>query len=127
MSQKNKDKIRILIADDEMEFASTLVSRLELRNFEVRMVNSGLDALEAIEEKQPDVLLLDLKMPDLDGLEVLARLRENYPDLQVIILTGHGSFEAGREGMELGAYDYLMKPVDLNRLIEVVQAACDSK
>lgn len=122
---KNKETegIRILIADDEVEFASTLVARLELRKFQVRMVNSGGEALAEIEKDTPDVLLLDLKMPDLDGLEVLAKLRENYPHLKVIILTGHGSFEAGREGMELGAFDYIMKPVDLNRLIEIVKTA----
>jgi len=117
-------QIHILIADDEREFASTLVTRLELRKFRARMVNSGEEALTAIEQDTPDILLLDLKMPDLDGLEVLARLRESYPQLKVIILTGHGSFQAGREGMELGAYDYIMKPVDLNRLIEIIRNAC---
>lgn len=119
--------IKLLIADDEQEFASTLVARLQLRNFKVSMVTSGIDALEALENDLPDVMLLDLKMPDLDGLEVLARLRVKYPKLQVIILTGHGSFEAGKEGMELGAYDYIMKPVDLNRLIEIVQAAYEAR
>lgn len=124
MTQNDQERIKILIADDEVEFASTLVTRLELRNFRTSMVSSGEEALAAVEKELPDVLLLDLKMPDLDGLEVLARLREKYPLLKVIILTGHGSFEAGREGMELGAYDYIMKPVDLNRLIEIVREAC---
>ena len=129
MENNEKDKgIRILVADDEVEFASTLVTRLQLRKFQARMVNSGIDALAAIDEEEPDILLLDLKMPDLDGLEVLAKLRESYPHLKVVILTGHGSFEAGREGMELGAFDYIMKPVDLNRLIAIVKSACgDSK
>ncbi|WP_217909556.1 response regulator [Desulfosediminicola flagellatus] len=127
MTQNNHDMIKLLIADDEQEFASTLVARLELRNFKVSMVTSGMEALEALEKDLPDVMLLDLKMPDLDGLEVLARLRVKYPKLQVIILTGHGSFEAGKEGMELGAYDYIMKPVDLSRLIEIVQAAYEAK
>lgn len=126
-NNENNTPIRILIADDEVEFASTLLARLELRKFEARMVNSGEAALAAIEEELPDILLLDLKMPDLDGLEVLARLRKNYPDLKVVILTGHGSFESGREGMELGAFDYIMKPVDLNRLIEIVKAACGDR
>lgn len=126
MTQKKSEKIKLLIVDDEFDFASALVARLELRNFAVRMVTSGSDALDAVETETPDVLLLDLKMPDLDGLEVLAILRENNPDLKTIILTGHGSFEAGREGMELGAYDYIMKPVDLRKLIEVVRAAHDS-
>lgn len=124
MKNNSNEKIKILVADDEVEFASTLVTRLELRSFQARMVNSGGDALAAIEKECPDILLLDLKMPDLDGLEVLAKLRESYPLLKVIILTGHGSFEAGREGMALGAYDYIMKPVDLTRLIEIIRAAC---
>ena len=127
MKNTSNEKIQILVADDEVEFASTLVTRLELRNFKARMVNTGGDALAAIEKERPDILLLDLKMPDLDGLEVLAKLRESYPLLKVIILTGHGSFEAGREGMALGAYDYIMKPVDLTRLIEIIRAACGNQ
>lgn len=116
-----------MIADDEIEFASTLVARLRLRNFAATMTNSGKATLSAIEKNQPDVLVLDLKMPDLDGLEVLASLHEKYPALAVIILTGHGSFEAGRRGMELGAYDYIMKPVDLNLLMEKIEGAFQSK
>jgi DNA-binding NtrC family response regulator len=123
MTQMEQSNLTVLIADDEIEFASTLVARLKLRNFQATMVNSGKAALAAIEEEQPDVLILDLKMPDLDGLEVLASLKENYPDLAVIILTGHGSFEAGRQGMELGAYDYIMKPVDLNLLLVKIEDA----
>ena len=123
MMQIDRKKLKVLIADDEIEFAATIVTRLKLRNFSASMANSGKAALAAIEEEQPDVLLLDLKMPDLDGLEVLASLKESYPDLAVIILTGHGSFEAGRQGMELGAYDYIMKPVDLKILMEKIEGA----
>lgn len=127
MTPTNKDTLKVLIADDEIEFASTIVARLNLRKFAASMVNSGKAALAAIEQEPPDVLLLDLKMPDLDGLEVLASLKEKYPNLAVIILTGHGSFEAGRQGMELGAYDYIMKPVDLNLLIGKIEEAFQSK
>ncbi len=123
LNEAEPPKIKLLIADDEQEFAATLLARLELRNFDVTTVASGTEAIAAVEEAMPDVMVLDLKMPDLDGLEVLAQLRKKYSDLKVIILTGHGSFEAGREGMELGAFDYLMKPVDLNKLIEVVRDA----
>ncbi len=104
MTQTEQNNLTVLIADDEIEFASTLVARLKLRNYQATMTNSGKATLTAIDQKQPDVLVLDLKMPDLDGLEVLASLQEKYPSLAVIILTGHGSFEAGRRGMELGAY-----------------------
>jgi DNA-binding NtrC family response regulator len=127
MTQTEQNNLTILIADDEIEFASTLVARLRLRNFKASMTNSGKATLAAIDENQPDVLVLDLKMPDLDGLEVLASLQEKYPALAVIILTGHGSFEAGRRGMELGAYDYVMKPVDLNLLMEKIEGAFQSK
>ena len=123
MIKANRDSIKVLIADDEVEFASTLVTRLQLRSFETTMVNSGEAALAAIQQSQPDVVLLDLKMPDIDGLEVLARLKQDYPHIKVIILTGHGSLEAGQEGMKLGAYDYVMKPVDLMRLIEKIEGA----
>lgn len=123
MIEKTNKNIKVLIADDEVEFASTLKTRLELRNFLTDHVNSGKAALEAVAREKPDVLLLDLKMPDLDGLEVLARIRQDYPDLTVFILTGHGSFEAGKEGMKLGANDYIMKPVDLNRLIKKIEDA----
>lgn len=127
MTQTEHNNPTVLIADDEIEFASTLVARLRLRNFQATMANSGKAALAAIEQEQPDVLILDLKMPDLDGLEVLASLKENYPDLAVIILTGHGSFAAGRQGMELGAYDYIMKPVDLNLLLVKIEDAFQAR
>ncbi|SDP46233.1 response regulator [Desulforhopalus singaporensis] len=120
----DNDKIKVLIADDEVEFASTLATRLNLRNFSTTVVNSGQQTLSAVAKEQPDIVLLDLKMPDLDGLEVLAMLREEHPELKVIIITGHGSFEMGREGMELGASDYIMKPVDLNLLIEKISDIC---
>ena len=127
MIKANRDNIKVLIADDEVEFASTLVTRLQLRSFETTMVNSGEAALAAIQQSEPDVLLLDLKMPDIDGLEVLARLKQDVPHLKVIILTGHGSLEAGQEGLKLGAYDYVMKPVDLQRLIEKIEGAYKEK
>jgi DNA-binding response OmpR family regulator len=123
MSTQQTHSLRVLIADDEIEFAETLVARLKLRNFSASMVNSGRATLAAIEQQKPDVLVLDLKMPDLDGLEVLADLQTSNPQLAVIILTGHGSFEAGKQGMELGAYDYIMKPVDLKVLIEKIESA----
>lgn len=127
MTNNAKEKIKVLIADDEYEFSSTLQTRLNLRDFQASMVNSGQEALKAVAEEQPDVLLLDLKMPDLDGLEVLARLQEAHVDIKVIILTGHGSFEVGREGMELGAFDYIMKPVDLTLLIAKIEEAYRSR
>jgi DNA-binding NtrC family response regulator len=127
MTNNTSKKIRVLIADDEFDFASTLQTRLNLRDFEATMVSSGEEAVQAVEQQKPDVLLLDLKMPDLDGLEVLSRLKEMGAETKVIILTGHGSFEVGREGMELGAFDYIMKPVDLNELIVKIEDAHGSR
>jgi DNA-binding NtrC family response regulator len=125
--ENRKEFIKVLIADDEVEFASTLKTRLNLRNFKADAVHSGFETLEAINRDKPDVLVLDLQMPDLSGLEVLAKVKQQFEDIEVIILTGHGSFEAGREGMERGAYDYIMKPVELrlltNKIEEAYQAA----
>ncbi len=118
--------IKVLIADDEVEFASTLKTRLNLRNFKADAVHSGYETLEAISRDKPDVLVLDLQMPDLSGLEVLAKVKQQFEDIQVIILTGHGSFEAGREGMERGAYDYIMKPVELRLLTSKIEEACQA-
>lgn len=126
MIEKTSQNISVLIADDEVEFASTLQARLNLRKYQASVANSGEAALAALTANPPDVLVLDLKMPDLDGLEVLAKVKETHPHVQVIILTGHGSFEAGKEGMELGAFDYIMKPVDLNLLIGKIEEACRS-
>ncbi len=123
MIEQKKKNISVLIADDEVEFASTLQTRLKLRKFKTSMTNSGQETLKAIDIETPDVLVLDLKMPDLDGLEVLARVKDSHPELQVIILTGHGSFTAGREVMERSAFDYLMKPVDLDQLISKIEEA----
>ena len=127
MIENSTNNIKVLIADDEVEFASTLVTRLQLRNFDTSMVTTGEEALKAVATLQPDVLLLDLKMPDLDGFEVLARLENNYPEMKVIILTGHGSFDVGHEGMKLGAYDYLMKPIDLTLLTQKIEEAYKEK
>ena len=127
MSKENNSIIRILIADDEVEFASTLATRLELRGYVTEIANSGEETLEAITRQVPDLLLLDLKMPDLDGLEVLAKLRENHKELKVIILTGHGSFSTGNQGMTLGAFDYIMKPVELSLLLEKITEATATK
>lgn len=121
------NEIKVLIVDDEVEFAATLAARLKLRKYSTQMATSGEEGLLAIENDTPDVMVLDLKMPDLDGLEVLAQVKGTHPEVEAIILTGHGSFEAGMEGMQLGAFDYLMKPVDLNHLLDKIQEAYEKK
>jgi len=123
MTEQNNELIKVLIADDEVEFATTLKTRLNLRNYQAEAVHSGSEALAALEKNKPDVLILDLQMPDLSGLEVLAKVQQRFDGVQVIILTGHGSFEAGKEGMERGAYDYIMKPVELRLLTNKIEEA----
>ncbi len=117
------NEMQILIVDDEVEFASTLVERLALRGIEARSANRGVEALALVKARIPDVVILDLKMPDLSGLEVLARIKAIDPSIEVIMLTGHGSSAAGIDGMERGAFDYLMKPVDLKALLEKIEQA----
>lgn len=107
----------VLLVDDEKEFVETLAHRLRMRDVRVRTAHSGPAALAALEEEQPHIVLLDLKMPGMDGLEVLRRVRKLYPDLDVIILTGHGGRRDEETARNLGAYDYMKKPVSLEELL----------
>ncbi len=116
-------KMKVLVVDNEVEFASTLAERLRLRRIEAESVFSGEDALSAVVRFQPDVIILDLHMPDITGLEVLSQVKATDPTIEVILLTGHGSFDAGLTGMELGAFDYIIKPVDLAQLMEKITEA----
>lgn len=120
-------KMRVLVVDNEVEFASTLAERLRLRKIEAESVFFGEDALPAVSRFQPDVIILDLDMPDITGLEVLSRVKTTDPSIEVILLTGHGSFDAGLTGMELGAFDYLIKPVDLTQLMEKITEAYNKR
>jgi len=116
---------RILIVDDEMEFGATLAERLELRGFAARAVASAQEALAVLATGwRPQVVILDLMMPQVDGLAALELIKAQDPDIQVIILTGHGSTESGIIGMQRGLFDYLMKPVEINELIGRIKAAC---
>lgn len=120
--KKNKT-IRILIIDDEAEFAQTLCTRLQLRDYKSQIAISGHDGLDLLEKESFDVVILDLRMPDIDGIETLTIIKNKYPHTEVIILTGHASFKTGQQGMQGGAFDYLMKPVDLNILLEKIHDA----
>ncbi len=113
----------VLLIDDEEEYAGTLAERLELRNIHTRVVLDGKDGLAAIENEPPDIVLLDVKMPGIGGLETLRQIRRDFPGIKVILLTGHGSTREGIEGMRLGAFDYLMKPIQIEELIERFEAA----
>ena len=114
---------KVLLVDDEREFVQTLSERLLMRDMGSAVAYDGESALELIREDEPEVMILDLRMPGIDGIEVLKRVKESQPDIEVIILTGHGS-EADREiCMNLGAFAYLHKPVDIDALSETIKKA----
>ena len=114
---------KVLLVDDEREFAQTLSERLMMRDMGPAVAYDGESALNLINEDEPEVMIVDLKMPGIDGLEVLRRVKETRPEIEVIILTGHGH-EADRElCMKLGAFAYLQKPLDINELSEIIKKA----
>lgn len=117
------EALRVLIVDDEAELVSALKERLNLRGFAADGVTTGVEALRHLETEPCDVVLLDMKMPGLGGLEVIRRIKEQKPNLEVVLLTGHGSVNSVEEGMALGAFDYLMKPVKIDNLVRILTAA----
>ena len=114
---------RVLIVDDEAELVSALQERLDLRGFRATGVTTGAEALAYLADTECDVVLLDVKMPGLGGLEVIAKIKSEHPQMQVILLTGHGSRRDAEEGMRLGAFDYLMKPIKIVDLVRILYAA----
>jgi DNA-binding response OmpR family regulator len=121
------DIIRLLLVDDERGFVNVLSKRIRRRSIDVTAAFSGAEALKALREREFDVAVLDLKMEDMDGLDVLKILRIMAPNLVVIMLTGHGSAAAARQGLELGAFDYLTKPCELDELLEKIKAAYEHR
>jgi len=118
-----KEKLKILLVDDEKEFVESLSERLGLRDLKVDIAYDGEQALEAVKEEEPDLMVLDLSMPGIDGMEVLRRVKKKYPDVQVVILTGHGSDKDEAEAKRLGAAAYLEKPVDIEPLVGTLHKA----
>jgi DNA-binding NtrC family response regulator len=114
---------KVLLVDDERDFVEALSERLQMRDYSSAVVYGGEEALSIVEEDEPDVMVLDLKMPGIDGLEVLRRVKEKHPNVEVIVLTGHGSEDAARVCAELGACAYLEKPVDIEKLTQAMQEA----
>ena len=115
--------IKVLLVDDEKDFVNSLSERIQMRELDSKIAYDGEQALELVTDDIPDVVVLDLRMPGIDGLEVLDRLKKNYPNVQVIILTGHGSAEDEKISKRLGAYDYLQKPVNIDKLIRSIKNA----
>ena len=117
------EKIKVLLVDDEEEFVSTLAERLQLREIEAIVATDGNEALRVIDTDKPPVVVLDVIMPGIGGLDVLQQIKRRSPQTQVILLTGRGSTKEGIEGMRMGAFDYLMKPVKIEGLIRKMNEA----
>ena len=116
-------KIKVLLVDDEKDFADSLSERLQLRDFEVEVVYNGDDALDLVQKKDFDVIVLDVLMPGKDGIETLREIKNIKPLTHVIMLTGNATVETAIEGMKLGAYDYLMKPTETKDLVKKINKA----
>src|SRR6056297_3438537 len=123
----DKDNIKILLVDDEEEFVKTLSERIKMRELGAEVAHDGEQALELVQTEVPDVMVLDLRMPGIDGMEVLQRVKKAYPDVQVIILTGHGSEKDEEEARRLGAFEYLQKPVEVDTLVNKIRRAYRQK
>ena len=120
--------IKLLLVDDEKPFLDTLTKRLEKREINISAVYSGKDALAELEKnKTIDVVILDVKMPGMDGIQTLVEIKKSFPLVEVIMLTGHATVETAIDGMKLGAFDYLMKPCDIDVLIDKAREALEKK
>ncbi len=121
-------KANVLVVDDEIPFVETMAKRLTKRDLTISTAFSGEEALEALAAIKPiEVVILDVKMPVMDGNETLKAIRENYPLVEVIMLTGHATVESAIDGMKMGAFDYLMKPCDIEVLMTKVEKAAAKK
>ncbi len=110
-------EIRMLLVDDEDDFRITLANRLKLRKIDVTDAGSGNEAIELVKQKSFDIAVIDVKMPGIDGIETLKQVKQIQPSMEIIMLTGHASIKSGMEAMKLGAYDYVMKPCDIDELL----------
>jgi len=121
------DKIKLLIVDDEVQFLESIARRLEMRDFDVTKASTGKEAVEAARTDKFDLALLDLKMPGMDGKQVLEILKSEHKYLEVIILTGHGSMDSAVECTKLGAFSYLPKPYELENLLDILKQAYEAR
>lgn len=121
------EPIKLLLVDDEAEFLQTLAKRLHRRGLHPDLAHAGEEALDRLRENPADVVVLDVKMPGMGGIETLRTLKREHPLTEVILLTGHADLDAAVQGMELGAFDYLMKPMDIDELLFKIQDAFTRK
>lgn len=120
-------KEKVLLVDDEEEFIDLLSERLETREMDVSKTTSALDAIDKVKDENYDAIILDLKMPEMDGIEALQKIININPDMQIIILTGHASVDKGIKAMKLGAMDFVEKPVKMEDLVRKIEKAKANK
>ena len=120
---------KLLLVDDEVAFLEAMGRRLKKRDFTVFTATSGMEAIEILSENgdKVDVVILDVKMPGMDGIETLAEIKRKFPLIEVVMLTGHGTIASAIDGMKQGAFDYLMKPCDMKVLVSKVGEAAEKK
>jgi len=125
LSKKNNVDVpsKILLVDDEQEFVQTLSERLQMRDMGTAVAYDGRSALDQVRRDEPEIMIIDLKMPEIDGMELLKQVKQTCPAVQVIVLTGHGCEQDKKKCLALGAFSYMQKPVDINQLCESVKSA----
>ena len=117
------NSLKVLMVDDETEYRETVIKRMTKRGVDINGAGSGSEALNMLGQSGYDIVLLDVRMPEMDGIETLREIKQRHPLVEVLMLTGHANMEVAIEGMELGAFDYLMKPIDIDELIYKIQDA----
>jgi len=118
---------KVLIVDDEERFRTTMCRLLSIKGLDASTVGSGQEALEKIRQETYDVLILDIRMPEMGGLDVLSEVKSIDPFVEVIIMTGYASVDTARDIIKFGAYDYLLKPYDTDQLLEKIENACERR
>jgi DNA-binding NtrC family response regulator len=122
-----ENKIKLLLVDDEVKFLEQIAKRLELKNFDVTTASNGQEAIASAEKGLFDVAVVDFQMPGMDGTQVLKSLKENHNHLEIIMLTGHATIDSAVESTKLGAFKYLEKPYDFEKLVTVIQEAYENR
>jgi two-component system, OmpR family, response regulator len=121
------EKFSVLVVDDEEDFVETIVKRLKDKGLDAAGVSRGQEALNLLKEREFDVCILDVRMPGMDGIETLREMKKKHPSMEVVMLTGHGSVESGIQGLQLGAYNYVMKPCPFKDLLAQLTLAYERK
>ena len=122
-----ESKAKVLLVDDEEDFLTMLAERLAVRGLKVESVTRGEDAVAQVDDQKFDLIVLDLSMPGIDGLETLKRIKAKQPDAEIIMLTGQGTIKSSMEAMKLGAEDFMEKPVDITELMDRISDARDKR